>query len=178
MARSFVHTWPGGHVENMRGRTPASVPDLLAALARIRGEAGALAERAYEAIQHHSFDGYRQFCEKRAEHAALASVLQAHIGPKPADTRWIENLRADERGLLTVSIQACVKFAFALSANPLMPMGSRETFVNELGMLRAARDQLTLVKDEEGIAAVLDDLETALMLLEEVLDRSPALDEL
>lgn len=168
--------WPGSHATGGT-RKPANVPELFAALARIQAEAGVLAERAYEAIQHHAYDPYREFCEKRAEHAALVSVLRGRIGPKPENPNWVGAANRHDRALLTLSIQACVKFSFALSATPLMPMGARETFIHEVGMLRAARGQLLPVKEEEGVGSLLDELEMALMILEEIVDRAPALEE-
>src|SRR3954451_17652169 len=81
-------SWPGARNENEREAKPATIDALLLAIARVRAEAVTLADRAYEAIQHHAFDPYRQFCEKRAEHAALVSVLRARIGPKPKDPKW------------------------------------------------------------------------------------------
>src|SRR6202043_2226993 len=125
--------WPGSLLDG-RQRQPARVPDLLAALARVHAEALERAERAYEAIQHHAYDPYREFCEKRAEHAALVSVLRGRIGPKPEDPRWADVANKHDRGLITLSIQACLKFSFALSATPLMPIGARETFIHELEM--------------------------------------------
>jgi hypothetical protein len=178
MARGFSNSWPGGYVDDSRLRKAANVPALLRALARIRTEAVALSDRAYEAIQHHSFDPYREFCDKRAEHAALVSVLRGQIGPKPKETGWVNAVTTESHALVTLSIQACLKFAFALSANALMPLGARETFLHELTMLRGARDQLAARTAEDGVAGLLDELETALMILEEIVDRSPALQEL
>ena len=160
-----------------RAPKPATIPALLEATARVRSEAVLLADRAYEAIQHHAFDPYRQFCEKRAEHAALVSVLRARIGPKPKDPNWLPAVNLEDSSLLRLSIQACVKFAFALSAAPLIPLGARETFMHEVGMLEAARAQLQSVKGEEGVTSLLDELEMALMILEEVVEKAPAFEE-
>jgi hypothetical protein len=169
--------WPGARGENLRDAKPATIPVLLQAVARVRAEAMVLADRAYEAIQRHAFDPYRQFCNKRAEHAALLSVLRARIGPKPKDASWLPAVKLEDSSLLRLSIQACVKFAFALSATPLMPLGARETFMEEVGMLQAARTQLQPTKDDEGIASLLDELEMALMILEEIVEKSPAFEE-
>ena len=166
-----------GALSEPQGRRAAQIPDLLSALARVHGEAQALAGRAYEAIQHHAYDPYRQFCEKRAEHAALISVLRGRIGPKPERPEWSATTDKYDRALLTLSIQACLKFSYALSATPLMPIGARETFIHELEMLRAAREQLTPIREEEGVASLVDELDMALMILEEIVDRAPALEE-
>jgi hypothetical protein len=169
--------WPGASGGDGREAKPATIDALLVAIARVRAEAVLLADRAYEAIQHHAFDPYRQFCEKRAEHAALVSVLRARIGPKPKDPKWAPAIDLEDSSLLRLSIQACVKFAFALSATPLMPLGARETFMHEVGMLQAARTQLESVKDDETVASLLGELEMALMILEEVVEKAPAFEE-
>jgi hypothetical protein len=64
-----------------------------------------------------------------------------------------------------------------LSATPLMPLGARETFMHEVGMLQSARAQLQSAKDDEGVAGLLDELEMALMILEEVVEKAPAFEE-
>src|SRR5258708_24950514 len=112
--------WLGARAQNARLVRPTSVPELLQAIARVRSEAAVLADKAYEAIQRHAFDPYRKFCDKRKEHAALASVLRSHIGPRPQDPSWARSGSEEESSLIRFSIQACVKFAFALSAKPLM----------------------------------------------------------
>jgi hypothetical protein len=170
-------SWPGARPDNERDAKPATIDALLLAIARVGEEAILLADRAYEAIQHHAFDPYRQFCEKRAEHAALVSVLRARIGPKPKDPKWVPAVDLQDAALLRLSIQACVKFAFALSATPLMPLGARETFMHEVGMLQAARTQLQSAKDQEGTADLLGELEMALMILEEIVEKAPAFEE-
>ncbi len=174
---AFGANWPGSESENRRHAKPAQVPDLFTALERIEAEAMALAEKAADAIQRHSFDPYREFCEKRAEHAALVSVLRTHVGPNPSKPNWLPAAEKHDRALVTVSIQACLKFSFALSATPNMPIGARETFLHELEMLRATREQLTPLKEQEGVSSLLDELETSLMILEEIVDRAPALEE-
>jgi hypothetical protein len=174
---NFGTRWPGSPADSKWDKHPAEVPVLLDALARVGAEAVVLAERAYEAIQHHSFDPYREFCDKRAEHSALVSVLRAQIGPKPREMSWPAAVNKQERALIMMSVQACMKFVFALSANPLMPLGARETFIHELAMLQTARDQLTPHREEEGVAGVLDELEMALMILEEIVEKAPAFEE-
>jgi hypothetical protein len=168
--------WPGSHGTSRYDRRPATTAELLEALTRIRSEAALLAEKAYDAIQHHAYDPYREFVEKRAEYAALVSVLRSRLGPK-SESSLVATADRHDRALTTLSIQACLKFSFALSATPLMPIGARETFIHELEMLKGAREQLTRAKDEEGVSALLDDIETSLMILEEIVERAPALEE-
>jgi hypothetical protein len=170
-------TWLGARAQSVRLVRSPSVPELLKAIARVRSEAALLADNAYVAIQRHAFDPYRKFCEKRKEHAALASVLRSHIGLRPEDPSWARVVSEEESSLVRLSIQACVKFAFALSAKPLMPLGARETFITEIAMLHAAREHLWPIKDDEGIANLLSEIDLALMILEEIIEKAPAFDE-
>src|SRR5207302_10736023 len=84
-------------VESRWDSQPARIPELLAALSRVHSEAIVLADKAYEAIQHRSFDPYRAYCEKRKEHAALVSVLRGRIGPNPQDPGWLVAIDREER---------------------------------------------------------------------------------
>jgi len=170
-------TWLGARAQNERLARAPAVPELLQAIARVRSEAAMLADKAYEAIQRHAFDPYRKFCEKRKEHAALASVVRSHIGSQPEDPGWARTVNEEESSLIRLSIQACVKFAFALSAKPLMPLGARETFITEIEMLHAAHEQLWPIKDNEGIANLLSEIDLALMILEEIIEKAPAFEE-
>jgi len=49
-----------------------------------------------------------------------------------------------------LSIQACVKFSFALSATPLMPIGARETFIHEVESA-GRREQLLADQGEDAL---------------------------
>ncbi len=59
----------------------------------------------------------------------------------------------------------------------LMPLGARETFITEIEMLHAAHEQLWPIKDNEGIANLLSEIDLALMILEEIIEKAPAFEE-
>lgn len=166
--------------ESLRKSVPASMADLIQALKRLWAEAAALAENAYVAIQQHSFEPYWTFRAKINEHAALVAVLrgrihqlqqlrsrQASIAAKAVDR--------EEQEILLLTVKACLKFCFALSANPWLPIGARETFIHEIDALTQARATLEKMKPEELPQGILDDIDTARMILEEIIDKSPSL---
>jgi hypothetical protein len=175
-ARATSFRWQ----ESLRKSIPASMADLLQALKRLWAEAAALAENAYVAIQQHSFEPYWTFRAKINEHSALVAVIrgriqqlqdlrsrQAHIAAKAVDR--------EEQEILILTVKACLKFCFALSANPWLPIGARETFIHEIDALNQARSVLEKMKPEELPQGLLDDLDTARMILEEIIGKSPSL---
>lgn len=154
---------------------PASLSDLLQALSRLRGEAAMLADDAYLAIQHHSYAPYWKFRDKLEEHAALVTVIRGRL-PQFRDAKALApQVDGEEHDILALSVQSCLKFCFALSAKPLLPIGARETFIHELDALKQARRILETLPPEALSAALLNDLDTALMILEEIIEKSPSL---
>jgi len=159
-------------------RSPgASDAELLAAASRIRKELDEVADKAYKAIQKHSFAVYYQFANKRTEHAALICVIRSRCSDKKPDLTAAA--KREEFQALQATVQSVTKFLFALSATPLLPVGACETFLAEYEYLKTARERLTAEggKENREISSLLDDIETALMLLEEIIGKSPALEE-
>ena len=175
-ARAASFRWQ----ESLRHSVPASMADLVQALKRLWTEAAALAEHAYIAIQQHSFEPYWTFRAKINEHAALVAVIRGRV-------QQLTDLRSrqagivaaavdrEEQEILILTVKACLKFCFALSANPWLPIGARETFIHEIDALNQARAVLEKTPDKVP-PGLLDDLDTARMILEEIIDKSPSLD--
>jgi hypothetical protein len=174
-ARAASFRWQ----ESLRHSVPASMADLVQALKRLWTEAAALAEHAYIAIQQHSFEPYWTFRAKINEHAALVAVIRGRV-------QQLTDLRSrqagivgaavdrEEQEILILTVKACLKFCFALSANPWLPIGARETFIHEIDALNQARAVLEKTPDKVP-PGLLDDLDTARMILEEIIDKSPSL---
>lgn len=155
----------------------ATDAELLAAAARIRAELAEVAEKAYQAIQKHSFATYYQFASKRTEHAAVICVIRSRCNEKKPE---LARAAAQEEFLaLKSTVQSVTKFLFALSAVPSLPIGASETFLSEYEYLKTTREKLTLdgAQTDQEKAAIRDDIETALMLLEEILGKAPTLEE-
>lgn len=176
ITRATTFRWEQQH----RKAIPASMADLLQALKRLWTEAAALAENAYMAIQQHSFEPYWTFRAKINEHAALVAVIRGRIQQlKELRLRQAslvaEAVDREEQEILILTVKACLKFCFALSANPWLPIGARETFIHEIDALTQARETLEKGPVEKLPQGLLDDLDTARMILEEIIDKSPSL---
>ena len=166
--------------ESQRKSTPASMAELLKALKRLWAEAAAMAEHAYLAIQQHSFEPYWTFRAKINEHSALVAVIRGRI-------QQLKELRLRQAGIVAdavdreeeevviLTVKACLKFCFALSANPWLPIGARETFIHEIDSLNQARATLEKAKPEDLPKGLIDDIDTACMILEEIIGKSPSL---
>ena len=166
--------------ESLRKSVPASMAQLIDALKRLWAEAAALAENAYIAIQKHSFEPYWTFRAKINEHSALVAVIRNRAQQLKQLRSRQAGMLADavdreEQEILILTVKACLKFCFALSANPWLPLGARETFVHEIDALNDARAVLEKTPAEKLPQGLLDDLDTARMILEEILDKSPSL---
>jgi hypothetical protein len=166
--------------ESQKKSIPASLAELINALKRLWAEAAAMAEHAYIAIQQHSFEPYWTFRAKIDEHAALVAVIRG----RAQQLRELRSRQAailseavdrEEQEILLLTTKACLKFCFALSANPWLPIGARETFIHEIDALKQTRATLERVPPEKLPQGILDDIDTARMILEEIIDKSPSL---
>jgi hypothetical protein len=166
--------------QSRRPSVPASVDQLVGALKRLCAEATRLADQAYLAIQKHSFEPYWTFRAKIDEHAALMAVIRGRL-PQLTEMRWegvggvVAAVDHEEQAILILTVRASLKFCFALSANPWLPVGARETFSHEIDTLKHAREILELVPVEELPSDLLDDIGMAQMILEEIIEKSPSL---
>ena len=161
----------------------AGLSALVEALARLRGEAERLAEEAHDGIQGHSYRGYWKFRTKLGEHAALVAVVRNRSQQMMALERGTARLalqaaEREERDIFILAIRSSLRFGFALSANPTLPLGARETFIHELGMLGEAGRVLEAAPRDALPEGVLEDLATARMILEEIIEKSPPLADL
>ncbi len=168
--------------ESQRKTVPAPVGGLVSALKRLWAEAAELAEHAYVAIQQHSFGPYWTFRAKVDEHAALVAVIRGRLPAlRETNRRQADDVAAavdrEEQELIILSVKACLRFCFALSANPSLPLGARETFVHEIGALNEARRALERGSADTLPEGMLDDLGTAQMILEEIIAKSPSLSD-
>jgi hypothetical protein len=156
----------------------AEVEALLCALEQQKAEMAAATDAAQQGVNHHSFEPYHALQEKTFEHESLVAVIEgrlARFGNKcPPQLR--ERLDRFERSVLGERIRGSFKVLFALSAIPLLPFGVRELFAGELKALEAARDKLRDPRHRQHCDPDLEqDLETAEMILTEVMEKAPGL---
>lgn len=161
-----------------RTYTRAEVQTLLAALERQAREAAVLAEVAQRDASKHSFAAYREFRNKVGEFQALVILIEGRLR-NLVDHRG-DDLRSDFERLDTVMlgllVRASLSFFFVLSANPILPLGAREIFISELRSLHDAHEKLRRPDFAGRLGQDLErDLETASMILEEIIDKAPSL---
>jgi len=161
-----------------RTYTRAEVKELLSALERQCREAMALAKTAESDASKHSFGAYRAFRDKVGEFQALVILIEGRLR-NVAGSR-VDDLRAEFERLdalmLSVLVRASMRFFFVLSANPILPMGAREIFVSELRSLHDAHEKLRRPNYADKIVADLErDLDTASLILEEIIDKAPGM---
>jgi hypothetical protein len=161
-----------------RSYTRAEVKELLGALERQCREAMVLAKTAEVEAGKHSFGAYRMFRDKVGEFQALVILIEGRL--KNVSGTRIDDLRQEFEQLdmlmLSVLVRASMRFFFVLSANPILPLGAREVFVQELRSLHDAHEKLMRPDYAEKIAGHLEkDLETASLILEEIIEKAPTM---
>lgn len=154
------------------------VLELLKALDMLIAELAAHIAEARNGISHHSLNPYRLYRAKLDEYHALVTVVenQLHDMPPGRQTRVRSRLLAREREALAMIIHAALDFFFALSAIPNLPIGIRECFEQEVLSLHRAEARLSAPEHEGKLStALVGDLETARLLLAEIMVKAPAL---
>ncbi len=155
---------------------PQQIFELIKALARIRGEASGLARVAQSAIERRLFNPYRMFRSKIEEHEALVSVVKSRLNGRKDRHGFGAAVTTEERLRLELLVQASLRFFYALSASTILPIGARETFIGELQSLSAIRERLNAPEHAGTLPdGLLDDLETAQLILEEIAEKAPQL---
>ena len=150
--------------------------ELVQALARIRAEAEQEAQAAQLAIERHSFDPYRMFRSKIEEHEALVSVIRGRLTGHKSEEPMVEAVAHEERLRYELLVRSSLRFFYALSASPFLPIGARETFIGELQSLTTARERLTSPEHAPFLSeGVIDDLDTSRLILEEIAEKAPQL---
>lgn len=161
-----------------RQYTRAEVKELLGALERQCREASKLAQLAENEASKHSFGAYREFRDKVGEFQALVILIEQRL------RNLVDNRSDDLRDqfekldtvMLALLVRASMRFFFVLSANPVLPMGAREIFMSELLSLHDAKEKLQRPRYAGKLGAEMDrDLETASLILEEIIDKAPSL---
>lgn len=158
--------------------TGKEVRSLLEALGDRANEVIGLAEQAQQQVAAATFEPYFKFRDKAQEFEAFAIIVNQRVNNVMTGQDEGYKGRFDDcvgnhfKMLVTGSLQ----FLFALSANVVLPLGSKEVFLSELRTLHNTRESL----QQEKYAHLIDentksDLETAEMILNEIIDKAPAM---
>lgn len=161
-----------------RTYTREEIKSLLEALERQAREAISLARSAEAEASKHSFVAYRNWRDKVGEFQALVILIEGRL--KNCVDHRVDDLRGEFERLdilmLSVLVRASMRFFFVLSANPILPIGAREMFVSELRSLHDAHERLRRPGYKEKLNDDLSkDLDTASLILEEIIDKAPGM---
>jgi hypothetical protein len=191
-AKAHCHTFPdtgqalykarsltlNGPVPMKRTYTRKEVQDLIGALERQAREAARLAKHAEEEAKKDSFQAYNEFRSKVGEFRALCILIEGRF--KSIEGGRVDDLRDEYQRLDTLMlgllVKASMRFFFVLSAKTMLPMGAREIFISELRSLHEASEKLKRVADQGKLSQSLQtDLDTAELILEEIIHKAPGM---
>ncbi|WP_114395633.1 hypothetical protein [Oleisolibacter albus] len=165
-------------IEMKRTYSRKDVQDLLAALERQAREAMHLAKLAEEEAAKDSFQAYNDFRSKVGEFRALCILIEGRL--KSVEGVRVDDLREEyarlDTMMLGLLVRASMRFFFVLSAKTMLPLGARDIFVSELRSLYDASEKLKRPEYVGKLGEKLQqDLDTAEMILEEIIHKAPAL---
>ena len=158
--------------------TSSKLGQLLRALEDSLGELEAHAARARQGIGFRSLAPYYEYRAKLDEYYSLVAVIENTLPGLSSQNRHQvrDRLLQSERRMLALTIQAALDFFFALSAIPILPIGIRECFGQELKSLHRAQTRLQAPEHAGNLSPGLaGDLETAELILAEIMEKAPSL---
>ncbi|RCK23647.1 hypothetical protein TH8_14715 [Thalassospira profundimaris] len=139
----------------------------------------ALADNLEKTTDKMDVTGYRPFREEVDNFKALSLVIKERMNRLESHPKK-EELEGQFHKLqvlmLRLVIKTSLKFFFVMSAKENLPLGAREMFQSELRTLYEAE---RMISDPRYISqldeSARDDLETAKSILEEIIEKAPAL---
>jgi hypothetical protein len=153
----------------------AEVEALLEALER---NADGVVAAAQDATGQAGFEPYLYFCERCDDFDTLTILIEHRLrridGGKAQDLeRRFDELKVF---MLAATLQASLHFLRLFAVRDALPLGSRDVFARELRYLNGLQARI----GASGLAERLDertaaDLQEALAMLDEIMDRAPAL---
>jgi len=168
----------GGAAVTKRVYSRKEVQGLLGALERQAREAVTLAKAAESEAAKDSFAVYNDFRNKVGEFRALCILIEGRL--RNLESARMDDLKEEYARLDTLMlgllVRASMRFFFVLSAKTVLPLGARDIFIAELRSLHDAAEKLKRPEYEGRLGDNLKhDLETAEMILEEIIDKAPSL---
>lgn len=162
-----------------RNYTVKEVESLLDALDRQARESAQLGKEAEQAASRGNFEAYTAFRNKIGEFRALCILIEGRLrhveNDNPGGPLHERYYDLDTR-ILALLIHCSMRLFFILSAKTVLPLGAREIFVTELRSLYEASEKLrTPIYSGRLSDSVRSELETAEMILEEIIDKAPSL---
>lgn len=161
-----------------RTYTRKEVQDLIGALEKQAREAARLAKLAEDEAKKDSFQTYNEFRNKVGEFRALCILIEGRL--KSVEAARVDDLREEYARLDTLMlgllVRASMRFFFVLSAKTMLPVGARDIFISELRSLHDAAEKLKRPEYAAKMGEKLKgDLDTAEMILDEIIDKAPGM---
>jgi hypothetical protein len=123
--------------------------------------------------------GYRPFREEVDNFKALSLVISERLNKlesHPKKEELEEQFHKLQVLMLRLVIKTSLKFFFVMSAKEHLPLGAREMFQSELRTLYEAERMISNPRYISQLDdSAKDDLDTAKSILEEIIEKAPAL---
>jgi len=154
------------------------VAKLIDALDRICGELGIMADVAEREATRHAYELYFRFRRKLRDADTLSALIEERLGnlEEGRSSDLDDSLTKIMTQLIVFQSRALVKFAYVLSANTFLPLGSQELFQHDIQRLEkiSRRVGSYSLTDETGQNAI-DNLAIALDILTEMAGKAPGI---
>lgn len=156
------------------------VVEMLTAMERKAKEVLKMATTAEAEATKHSYSMYDEFVRKATDFDTLAILVEQRISNMEigggSQSELEEQYDALKMLVAHGLIKASMKFFFVLSTSTSLPLGARNLFSSELRRLYTLKKELALPKYQGKLdKQKLADLDTAEMILQEIIDKAPSL---
>jgi hypothetical protein len=154
------------------------VAKLIDALDRICSELGTMADVAEREATRHAYELYFQFRRKLRDADTLSELIEERLGnlEEGRSSELDDSLLQIMTQIVIFQSRALVKFAYVLSANTFLPLGSQDLFEHDIQRLEKIRRRVESysLTDEAGRTAV-DNLAIAFDILTEMAGKAPSI---
>lgn len=139
----------------------------------------ALADQLEKGADKSDITGYRPFREEVDNFKALSLIIAERLKrleKHPKKEELEEQFHKLQVLMLRIVIKTSLKFFFVMSAKENLPLGAREMFQSELRTLYEAERMISEPKYITQLdESARDDLDAAKSILEEIIEKAPAL---
>lgn len=154
--------------------------ELLVAMERKANQVLSMVNSIEEDATKNSYSMYDDFVHRATDFETLAILVETRLNNLELGTGAVQDLQDQYDKLKIVvahgQIKASMKFFFVLSAAISLPLGARNLFSSELRRLHALQAELTNPKYDGMLSEeAKGDLETAELILQEIIEKAPGL---
>ncbi|MBL4908088.1 MAG: hypothetical protein JKX94_11600 [Sneathiella sp.] len=158
----------------------SEVTELLVAMERKAKQVLSMVQNIETDANKNSYAMYDDFVRRAMDFDTLAILVGTRLQNMELDADSTQELRDQYNKLKIVvahgQIKASMKFFFILSATATLPLGAKDLFSSELRRLFNLQTELANPKYEGMLSKeTMGDLETAELILQEIIDKAPGL---